>query len=103
MRVVFAHRIANRARRFAVRFVMRVADLMHRKQNPAVHRFQAITQIGNGPADNHAHRVIQIGRFHLINDAYLRAVVVGAHRDFVCILNIFWLVGQNTRSFLEYR
>ena len=100
MRVILAHGVAHRPRRFAVRLVMRIAGFVHGKKYAPVHRFQPVAQIGNGAADNHAHRVIEIGGFHLVNDADLRPVVVGAHRGFVCVLNVFWFVGQVTRSFL---
>ena len=37
-------------------------------KDAAVNRFQAIAHIGQGAAHDHAHRVIEIARFHLVDD-----------------------------------
>ena len=78
VRVVFAHGVADRAGRFAVRLVVGVGRLMHRKQDAAVDRFQAVAQIGDGAADDDRHGIVKIGRLHLGHDIDLRAVMGGA-------------------------
>ena len=47
---------------------MRVVRFMHRVQNTAVHRFEAVAQIRDGAADNHGHRIIQVRGFQLACD-----------------------------------
>ena len=68
---------------------MRVARFLHGKQDAAVHRFQPIAQVGNGTADDHAHRVIEVGRLHFIDDVDLGAVIGGAFGHFACGFNVF--------------
>jgi hypothetical protein len=53
MRVVFAHHVADRARRFPVGLVMRIPGLVHRIQDAPVHRFQPVAQVGNGARNDH--------------------------------------------------
>ena len=52
---------------------MRIARFMHRKQNAAMHGFEPIAQIGDRAADDHRHRIIDEGCFHLIGDINRRA------------------------------
>ena len=42
------------------------ALLEHRVEDPALHRLQAVAHIGQGPADDHAHRVVQVALPHLL-------------------------------------
>ena len=76
MGVVFTHDIANRTGRLAIRFVMAVADFVHGVQNPAVNRFQTITQVGNGAADNNRHRIVEIRVAHLGFNGNRRAIIL---------------------------
>ena len=68
MRVVFTDHITDDPRRLAIGLVRRVAILVHRPQNTAVHRLETVTRIRDGPAHDHAHRVIEIGGAHLVFD-----------------------------------
>ena len=60
VRVVLADDVANDARTLLVSAVPVVVQLVHRKQHAPMHRFEAVTRVGQGTADDHAHRVIQI-------------------------------------------
>ena len=60
VRVIFAHHVADHARRFDVFLVGRVTLLVHRMQDAAVHRLQAVAHIGQRPRHDHAHGVIEI-------------------------------------------
>ena len=66
MGVEFTHCVTHRAGRFQIGFVMGVAHLMHGVKNAPMHGFETVTQVRNRPAHDHAHRVIEIGAFHLI-------------------------------------
>ncbi len=68
MRMIFAHDIADDARRFLVRLVGRKAVLIHRVEDAPVHRLQAVAHIGQSAAHDHAHRVIEVAFLHLIFD-----------------------------------
>ena len=75
MGVVFPHHIAHRAGRFAIGFVVRVPGLVHGIENAAMHRFQPVAQVGDRTGDDHAHRIVEIARFHLVGDRDGRAVI----------------------------
>ncbi|EKE17239.1 MAG: hypothetical protein ACD_10C00550G0001 [uncultured bacterium] len=60
VRVVLTDHIADDTGRFLVSFVPVVIQLVHREQNTAMYRLQAVTRIRQRPANDHAHRVIQI-------------------------------------------
>ena len=70
MRVIFTDHIADDASRFLIGFVVIVAQFLHRKKDPAVDRFQPITNIGQSPSNDDAHRVIQIGLTHFVFEIY---------------------------------
>ena len=68
VRVIFAHHVADHARRFDVFLVGRVALLVHRMQDAAMHRLQAVTRVGQRARHDHAHGVIEIAALHLLGD-----------------------------------
>jgi len=82
MRMVFTDHIPDDAGGFAVGLVPLVTRLIHRVENAAVDGLQAIAQIGNRAADDHAHRVVEIAALHLLLDGDRRAVEYGALRFF---------------------
>ena len=45
-----------------------VTQLSHGEQYASVYRFEAIAHVGQSPADNDAHRIVDIGRTHLLFD-----------------------------------
>ena len=93
VRVILTHHIAHGTGGLAVGFVVRVAGFVHRKQDAPVHRFQPVTQIGDGAADDDRHGVIQIGCAHLVFDGDRRPRVNGTlRRHFIIVLRCFWRV-----------
>ena len=76
VRMVFAHHVADDAGGLAERVRRIVAALLHRVEDAPVHRLQPVAHVGQRPAHDHAHRVIEVGAFHLLFDRD-RADVVG--------------------------
>ena len=70
MGVILTDYIADDTRRFLVGAIPVVGQLVHREQNPAVHRFQTIPHIRERPSDYDAHGVIEIRTPHLLFEAY---------------------------------
>ena len=68
MRMIFAHHVADDARRFDVFLVRGVALLVHRIEDAPVHRLQAVANVGQRAAHDHAHRVIEIRTLHLFGN-----------------------------------
>ena len=68
MRMVFTHHVGDRARRLHIFAVPVVAALMRRVEDAAMHRLQPVAHVGQRTADDHAHRVIEIGALHLLDD-----------------------------------
>ena len=77
VRVIFAHHVADHARRLDVLLVGRVALLVHRIEDAPMHRLEAVARIGQRARHDHAHGVIEVGALHLLRDGY-RANVGGA-------------------------
>ncbi len=101
MRVVFTHHIADRTGRFAIGLVMRVTGLVHGVQNPPMHGFQAIAQIGDRAGNDDRHGIVQIGRAHLGFDGDRRAVIDRAlGRGFIHVFRCFWRIAHVNCSFL---
>ena len=68
VRVIFTHHVADHAGRFHV-FAVRVMPLLvHRVEDAAMHRLEAVARIGERPRHDHAHGVIEIGALHLLGD-----------------------------------
>ena len=68
MGVILTDDVTDHARRFLVGAAVRVGQVVHRKEDAAMDRLEAITCIRQGPANNNAHRVINIGGTHLLAD-----------------------------------
>ena len=68
VRMIFTDDVADDARRFDVLLVRRVPLLVHRVQDAPVHRLQAVARIGQRARHDHAHGVIEVGAFHLVED-----------------------------------
>ena len=66
--MVFAHHVADDAGRFDVGPVRKMVVLLHRVQDAAMHRLQAVAHVRQGPAHDHAHGVIEVGPLHLVGD-----------------------------------
>ena len=70
MRVVFTHDVANDAGGLAVGLVKVEPAFVHRMQDASMHRLQAVTGIWQRTADDHAHRIVEVGAFHLLLDRH---------------------------------
>ena len=66
VRVILAEHIAHDAGAFAVRPIRCQAQFVHRVEDAALHRLEAIAGIGQGPTHDHAHRVLEVGALHLL-------------------------------------
>ncbi len=64
VRVVFTHDFTDYARALHVGAIPYIISLMHRVQNPAMHRLQAIAHIRQRAPHNHTHRVIEVALAH---------------------------------------
>ena len=70
VRMIFTDHVADDARGLDVFLVRRVALLVHRIQNAPMHRLQTVARIRQRPRHDHAHGVIEVGAFHLVEDGY---------------------------------
>ena len=64
--VVFADHVADDAGGFFVRLVPIVAHFAHGEQAAAMDGLQTVADVGQRPAYDHAHGVIEIGLFHFV-------------------------------------
>ena len=62
VRVVLTHHLADDERALAVRPGRLQRQVVHRVEHAAVDRLEAVADVGQRPADDHAHRVIEIRR-----------------------------------------
>ncbi len=69
VRVVLAHHLADDEGALAVGAGRLQADVVHRVEDPAVNRLESVAGVGQGAADDHAHRVIEVRRAHLFLEA----------------------------------
>ena len=66
VRVVGAHHVADHARTLESRSVRLQAGLVHRVENAPMHGLQAVADVRQGARDDHAHRVVEEARAHLL-------------------------------------
>ena len=66
VRVVRTHDLTDDEGGLAVGPGRLQAEVVHRVEDPAVHGLQPVAHVGQRPADDHAHRVIDVGRAHLL-------------------------------------
>ena len=66
VRMVLADDVADDARGLVVRAVGVRAELVHREQHAAVHRLQAVADVGKRAPHDHAHGVIEVAAAHLV-------------------------------------
>ena len=77
MRVVLTEHLTHHTGAFAVRPIACQPQLIHRVEDAAMHRLQAIAGIRQRPTHDHAHRVFQIGTRHLVAQIRLDDSIVG--------------------------
>ena len=68
--MVVAHDFADDGRRLAVRLRVGHAHLAHRVDGAAVDGLHAVARVGQGAADNHGHRVVEVRLLHLVLDLH---------------------------------
>ena len=68
MGVILTHDVADDTTGLAVGTTGNVARFLAGIENTAVNRLKAVAHVGQGAAHDHAHRVIEIARLHLIDD-----------------------------------
>ena len=68
VRMVLGHDLADDARRLAVRLVGGIAGALHAEDDAPVNRLQAVAHIGQRARHDDAHRVVEVGAFHLLFD-----------------------------------
>jgi hypothetical protein len=59
---------------------------MHRPENPAVDRLEAVPNVRQRPADDDGHRVVEIRPAHLVFDIYLISFYCEIHFSIISIL-----------------
>ncbi len=70
MRVILADDVADRAGGLVVGTLRREVQLVHGVKNAPVHGLQPVADIGKRAAHDHAHRVIEVGALHFIQNGY---------------------------------
>ena len=75
VRVILAEHLADDPGALAVGLIGTHAEVVHRVQNAPLDRLEAVADIGQRAGDDHAHRIVEIGRLHLV-DELLRADIV---------------------------
>ena len=68
VRVIVAHRLGNGACGFRVAAVGPEAGVVHRVEHAAVHGLEAVANLWQRAADDHAHRVVDVAALHLLLD-----------------------------------
>ena len=68
VRVIFAHHVADDARRLDVFAVGQMPLLVHRIEDAAMHRLEPVARIRQRPRHDHAHGVIEVRALHLVRD-----------------------------------
>ena len=68
VRVIPLHRLADDPRALARRSAGRQPQVEHRHQDPPLRRLQPVADVGQRPADDHRHRVIEVALLELLLD-----------------------------------
>jgi hypothetical protein len=68
VRVILTHHVTDHAGRLHIGTFRRLPLFVHREQYPTVHGFQAVARVGQGAADDDAHRIVEIGAAELVLD-----------------------------------
>ena len=62
------HDVTDHARTLAVGAGGPHARVVHAEQHTPMHRFEAVANVRQSPAHDHAHGVIEVRRAHLVGD-----------------------------------
>ena len=71
VRVVLSEHLSHNPRGLFVWPVGQHPQVEHAVKHPSVHGLKSIAHIGKRPTHNHRHRVVDVGRFHLVRDVDL--------------------------------
>ena len=66
VRVVRAHHVADDARALEARPIRLETGFVHREEDAPMHRFEAVADVRQRARDDHAHRVVEEARAHLL-------------------------------------
>jgi len=66
VRVIFTQNVADDTRALAVRLIRRHAELVHRVEDAAVHRLEAVAHIRQRAGDDDRHRIRNERFLHLV-------------------------------------
>ena len=66
--MVFSDHVPHNAGRFFVGPVKGVPHLVHGKEDPAMNGLEPVADVGQGPSNNDAHGIFEIGLLHLVFD-----------------------------------
>ena len=75
--VVLTQHLTHHPGAFPIGPIAGKTQLVHRVEDAAMHGFEAIAGIGEGPSHNHAHRILQVGARHLVAEVGLNDPFVG--------------------------
>jgi len=70
VRMEFPHYFPDDTGGFLMRLIAVIAQFVHAEEDTAVHGFQAIPYVRERPADDHRHRIIDVGGLHLLFNVY---------------------------------
>jgi hypothetical protein len=87
--VEFAQHLPDDPRAFLVRPRTGHTQFLHAIEHPTVHRLQPIAHVRQRPADDHRHRIIDVGGAHLVLDV---------DRDYPFSFCHFFLIGGSART-----
>ena len=79
MRMEVPHDLTDDLGGFTIGPVVDQAHLVHAVEDPTMDRLQPVTDVRQGSPDDHAHRVIQVGRPHLVFDGDLGQAFINRH------------------------
>jgi hypothetical protein len=82
VRVELPHHVADDARAFREGAIRAIAAVVHRVDDAAVHRLEAVAHVGQRAPDDHAHRVVEIAALHLELEVDLLDLVVSLGIEF---------------------
>ena len=66
MRVIFTHHLTDGVSRLLMGLVGGIAHFVHTEKHTTVNGLHAVAHVGKGARHNHRHRIVDVGRFHLV-------------------------------------
>ena len=78
MGVVVSHHLADDFGRLPVAAVRAQAEVEHSVEDAPLYGLEAVTNVGQRPSDDHAHRIVEIGLLHLDFDVDGRPIRRGS-------------------------